>query len=82
MIQCLCDDEFQYSISEVFESFIGLTISICDLIEDRSMDTGESIEIRVFRHDLERSEELSHFGFELWTSKSDGDTRHRRVVRS
>jgi hypothetical protein len=82
MIQCLCDDEFQYSISEVFESFIGLTISIGDLVENRSMDTGKGIEIGIFCYDLESSEQLTHLGFKLGTGKSDRDTRHRRVVKS
>ncbi len=33
MIECLCDDEFEYCISEIFESLIGLTISIGNLVE-------------------------------------------------
>jgi hypothetical protein len=56
MIECLCNDELEDGIPEILESLVGLTISICDLIEDRSMDTSERIEIRIFRQYLERSE--------------------------
>ena len=65
--ECLSDREFEYRVTEVFETFIGLAISDVCLIEDTSVDTCEYVESRVFRKDLERREEGSYLRFELFT---------------
>lgn len=67
MKQCLSDNQFEYCVSEVFETFIGFYISLCCFVEDTAVDTCEDVEIRIVRENLERGEESSHFRFKLHT---------------
>jgi hypothetical protein len=67
MKQCLCNNEFEDSITKVFETFIGLCVSLCSFVEDATMDTSKDVETRVLRKNLERGEEFTHFRFKLHT---------------
>ena len=77
--ECLSDREFEYRVTEVFETFIGLAISYMCFIEHTSMDTREYVESRVFRKDLERREEGSYLRFELFTIVAERVT-HKEII--
>ena len=65
MKKCFRNNELENCVTEIFETFVGFCIALRSFIEDTAVDAGEDVEINIFRENLERGEEFTHFRFKL-----------------